>query len=188
MTEEEMEEVSRAKPIANGIIIMYMICTLVAIVTGTVGVPWGILAILIMTVLTYGITPAYPEIILIFNYALFASLVLVSLLIWGGIPLEAFFTLMVFAGPLIVIGIPITHILYLARQERKIVPKKKITRIRKKPRKQVSGRIGRSFALLCGYETLRPKHAFGLLFLRTALMWIITSIVILVVSKMLGII
>lgn len=188
------EEVSEAKLAANGIILIYLLFTVTAIITGAIGIWWGVLAILAMTLLTYGITPAYPKVILVFNYVLFALLIVVVLLTLVNIPgIHVFLMLMAIAGPLIIISIPIGHILYLVRQEQKEAArappfKKKIKRVRKKPRKEVGSKIGRSFALICGYETLKAKHALGLLLLRTALTWIIVSALILILSKGLGII
>lgn len=190
----EEEEISEAKLAANGIILIYLLFTIAAILTGAIGVWWGVLAILVMTFLTYGIAPAYPEVILVYNYVLFALLIVVILLTLVNVPgMHVFLMLITVAGPLIVIGVPIGHILYLVEQERKEAarvppPTKKIKRVRKKPRKKVGGKIGRSFALICGYETLKVKHAFGLLLLRTALTWIFGSVLILILSKGLGII
>lgn len=190
------EEISEAKLAANGIILIYLLFTIAAILTGAVGVWLGILAILVMTIFTYGIAPAYPEVFLVFNYVLFVLLIVVILLTLASVPgIHVLLMLITIVGPLMVIGVPIGHILYLVRQESKEAalappPTKKVTRARKKPKpqKEVKGKISHSFALFCGYETLKAKHAFGLLLLRTALTWIIGSAVILLLSKGLGII
>lgn len=185
------EEISEAKLLANGVILIYLLFTIAGILAGAVGVWWGVLAILIMTFLTYGIAPGYPEVILVYNYVLFALLVLVVLLTLINVPgIHVLLMLMTIVGPLMVIGVPVGHILYLVRQERKEAarappPTKKVKRVRKTPQKKVGGRIGRSFALVCGYETLKAKHAFGLLLIRTALTWIIGSMVILLLTKVL---
>ncbi len=187
------EEISEAKLAANGIILIYLLFTFTAILTGAVGVWWGILAILVMTILTYGIAPGYPEVILLFNYALFGLLIVAILLTLANVSgIHVLLMLMTIVGPLMVIAVPIGHILYLVGQGRKEAvrappPTKKVTPRKEKPtpQKQVGGKISRGFALICGYETLKAKHALGLLLLRTALTWIIGSIIILILTKVL---
>lgn len=192
------EEITEAKLAANGIIIIYLLFTLIAILTGAVGVWWGILAILIMTVLTYGIAPGYPEAILLFNYGLFGLLIVIVLLILANVSgIHVILTIMMIVSPLMVIGVPVGHILYLVGQGRKeaarvppptkkvVLREEKPAREKTTPQKTVKEKICRGFALVCGYETLKARHAFGLLVLRTALTWIIGSIVILIFTKLL---
>jgi hypothetical protein len=208
------EEVSEAKLAANGIIIIYFLFTIAAVWTQALGIWLGVLAILIMTVLTNGIAPAYPEVILLFNYALFALLIAVVLLGLAGVQAVPFIlTLVVIAGPLLVIGVPAGHILYLIRQERmelrkapkevpappptEAVPPKEVPtpqpptkepspKIQPTPQEKVKGKIGRGFALICGYETLKARHAIGLLIVRTAITWIIGSSILMVIWQIIG--
>jgi hypothetical protein len=195
------EEVSEAKLAANGIILIYMLFTIAAVVIGALGVWWGVLAILIMSVLTYGIAPGYPEVILLLNYALFALLVVIALLALANVPgMDALLILVIVVTPVMVIGAPMGHILYLvALERRKLKQVSKIPRApsmmkkapvkkRPTPQEEVSNKLSRGIALICGYEKLKASHAFGLLLLRTALTWIIGSAVILFLSKWLGII
>jgi hypothetical protein len=185
------EEISEAKLAANGIIIIYLLFTIAATVTGAIGAWWGILAILVMTTLTYGIAPGYPEIIMVFNYALVALLILVTLLTLASVPgMHGFLMLMTIVGPLMMIGVPIGHILYLVRQERKetIRPPsttKKVTPAKEEPtpQKAVKNKITYGFVLICGYEHLKARHAFTLMVLRTAFTWIVASAIILICTK-----
>jgi hypothetical protein len=187
---------------ANGIILVYILFTIAAVTIGALGVWWGVLAILIMSVLTYGIAPGYPEVILFLNYALFALLVVIVLLALANVPgMGTLLTLVIIVTPVMVIGAPTGHILYLVTRERRQL--RQISKVsqappsmtkrapvgkKPTPQEEVRGKLSRGIALICGYEKLKARHAFGLLLLRTALTWIIGSAVILFLSKWLGII
>jgi hypothetical protein len=184
-----VEEETEVKLIANGIIAIYILFTIAAIVTGAVGVWWGVFAILIMTVLTYGIAPGYQEVILLYNYALFAILIVATLLRLADVPgMHVFLMVMVIVCPLMVIGVPIGHILYLVREERKVAralpPAKKPPQAgEKEPQEVVTNKISRGFALFCGYEKLKASRAFMLLLLRTAVTWTIGSMIVAILAK-----
>lgn len=195
-----VEEETEARLLVNGIIIIYLLLIIAAMWAGAIGVWLGIVAILIMTVLTYGIAPGYPEVIVLYNYALFALLVVTILLRLASVSwMDIFLLAMVIVCPLMVIGVPIGHILYLVRAERKaaraLPPPKKIAQagekepqkgeVKAEPQKEVANKISQGITLFCGYEKLKAKHAFALLLVRTAFTWIIGSIIIMILTKVL---
>jgi hypothetical protein len=101
-----------------------------------------------------------------------------------------------------IIGVPVGHVLYLVGQERraakpqraakKAVPVKEGTTPQKAsasegptPKEKVGNKVSRGFALFCGYERLKARHALMLLILRTSFTWILGSAVLLICTKLL---
>lgn len=179
----KLKEETRAY--GNGLVFLYILFVFGALFSG-LSVSWGIVGVLGMAFLTYAITPAYPGIVKVYNYLYFGFLVISIIFRSALIP-----GLLVTLGPIMVLGVPISHILYLSLQgllekspdESSVDGEREDKSSSLGGGKSVLDGLGKKIALVCGYETISAKKAITYLTSRTVLSWVLTSFVMILLAR-----